>query len=756
VKILLLAPMLPQANAPGAIPMVLHAQIQALADRHELTFVAGVGEEPWEASAARELIATGIDAHLVDRRRPHGARPRLRRRLRLASDWARTGRPWRTLWFAAPAIQPALDDLARARTFDLVVVEDSSMAIFSLPPGVPAVLTEHEVGRPRPPIWHPTGGTALREWVFDELDWRRWESFQRAAWRRFDRVQTFSDYDARAIAQLAPDVSSRVRVNPFGLALPAQVHPEREQPGTVLFSGNFTHPPNRDAAAWLVREIMPRVRALSPQARLWLVGSAPTQEVLNLAGPGVEVIADVPDIDPYLEAAAVCVAPVRLGGGMRAKVLYALASAKAVVTTTRGAEGYAQPGRQLPMVVSDDAEGIAVAIAGLLQDASRRRELGRGARAFAEEFHSARAWGARLDAVYEEARSTGQTRPPANSSSSRPADAPGYDRRMMERGSPPTTRVRYERAVAGRRSPVEARGGILTSARFGMAVTLLSAAVLIALEAALLAPGRALAADIAFAVLVFVLLNAAAIALRGPPEAQVAGWALEALALVALARVVAFGLPLRDGSPMAGVLVVAVLIGVTAAWAAPGLCVPLRELLRFRSWAIQVGTAAAGLALGLAAYALGASALWVRGAPNGRIVVALIAVGVVSLTEELLFRGVVQSTLHRSAGRVGVLAASALFTATYLGLSSAALVMAVALAGLIFAYAVARTGSLTGALGGHLLLALGAGAFWPVLLGRRHHVWVHATDLTVALGVGLAAVTVLILRTSRSIPGAPR
>jgi glycosyltransferase involved in cell wall biosynthesis len=386
------------------MPMLLHAQLQALADRHELTLVAGVGEEPWEASAARDVIATAEHVHLVDRRRSRNARQRVRRRVRLASDWACTRRPWLTLWFAAPSIQALLDKLTATCRFDLVAVEDSSMAMFRLPPALPTVLTDHEVGRPRPPVWHPDEDTKLRDWLFRELDWRRWESFQRAAWRRHNRVQVFTPHDARTIATLAPDVSSRVRINPFGLAMPARLDAGREEPGNVLFVGNFTHPPNRDAAVWLVREIMPRVRALHERARLRLVGGAPPKEVVRLAGPDVDVIADVPHVDSYLAAAAVCAAPVRLGGGMRAKVLSALASGKPVVTTTRGAEGYAQPGRKLPMVVSDDAEGIAVAIARLLDDESGRRELGRSARVFAEEFHSPQAWGARLDAVYEEAR----------------------------------------------------------------------------------------------------------------------------------------------------------------------------------------------------------------------------------------------------------------------------------------------------------------------------------------------------------------
>ncbi|MGN6170091.1 MAG: lysostaphin resistance A-like protein [Solirubrobacteraceae bacterium] len=296
------------------------------------------------------------------------------------------------------------------------------------------------------------------------------------------------------------------------------------------------------------------------------------------------------------------------------------------------------------------------------------------------------------------------------------------------------------------RTRVGARG----RAWLGAPAVLLSVAVLIASEAALLAPGHTLAADIVSAVLVFILLNGALIVTRSQrsTETFVTARALQALALVALARVVGFGLPLHDASAAAATLVVAALIGLAAAWAAPSLGVSLSRLMAFRPSADQTGAAVAGLVLGVAAYVVGAPTLWERGAGGSRIVVALVAVAAASVTEELLFRGLVQSTLQRSLGRAGLLAATALFASTYLDLGTAALVMVVALAGLVFSVVVARTGNLTGAVAGHALFALGAGAFWPVLLGRRHHAWVHGPGVTVVVGLALAAMTVIALRTT--------
>jgi polysaccharide biosynthesis protein PslH len=400
MRILLLAPMVPQEDGAGAIPVLLYAELVGLCERHDVTLIAGIGDEPGETEAVASLALPNLEVHIADRRRPPSGIRRMQRRWRLAATWIRRGWPWRTVWFASPSVQSLLDRLTATRTFDVVAVEDDAMSVFRLPTGVPAVLTEQEVLRPRAINLR---GERLRKWprsAMRELDWRRWAGFQRTAWRRFDRVQVFSERDARTISELAPEVAAKVRVNPFGLVLPPAADPAKEVPGMMLFVGNFTHAPNRDAAVWLAREIMPAVKARHAPARLRIVGSFATPEVLELKGRDVDVITDVPSVRPHLEAACVVLAPVRTGGGMRMKVLHALAGGKAVVTTTRGTEGY---GANPPLVVADDAEGIAAQTARLLEDEPARRELGERARAFAREHHSPAAWAGRLETIFEEA-----------------------------------------------------------------------------------------------------------------------------------------------------------------------------------------------------------------------------------------------------------------------------------------------------------------------------------------------------------------
>jgi glycosyltransferase involved in cell wall biosynthesis len=125
-----------------------------------------------------------------------------------------------------------------------------------------------------------------------------------------------------------------------------------------------------------------------------------------MAGPAIEVVADPLRVEPYIESAAVVLAPVRTGGGMRMKVLQALAAGKAVVTTPRGAEGFDCFGEEPPLRCADTAEGLAATTAELLGDDEARRDLGARARRFAERHYSPAAWAGRLEAAYREAIGT--------------------------------------------------------------------------------------------------------------------------------------------------------------------------------------------------------------------------------------------------------------------------------------------------------------------------------------------------------------
>jgi membrane protease YdiL (CAAX protease family) len=279
----------------------------------------------------------------------------------------------------------------------------------------------------------------------------------------------------------------------------------------------------------------------------------------------------------------------------------------------------------------------------------------------------------------------------------------------------------------------------------GVLAVLISGGAVIACEI-LLAAGHVLAAEIGFAGLVLVLVNAR---VRRGPHGTAATTALHALGIVALARLVAIAAPLPDASGTVQLLVVALSTGFAVWRLAPPVDPPIRDLVAWRPRTGGVPVLGAGLGLGVVLYGIGAPTLVGPDAAVGEVALALIAVAIAATVEEIIFRGILQSTLERLLGRAGVLVAAALFASLYLSAGSLALFLTMALAGLVFAASVVCAGALVAAVAGHVLLAGGAAVVWPALFGAPDTTLpAAATVLVLAVAVGVEAALVFIVRPS--------
>ena len=375
----------------------MHQQLKTLASKHEIT-LATLRESAESAFEAADLRRLGIDVHHVHRL-THGPGA-WGRRAAIGTRWALGRQPLRQLAFRLSAMQALINRLCSERTFDLIQVEDCAMGAYRYPGTLPKILTDHEVrwdmpADQRKPLQGLRGPLASKE-----SD--RWRRVQPVVWHRFDRVQVFTQRDAAAFASLAPAMVDRVRINPFGIEIPPPATPSEEAPGTLVFVGGFRHRPNVDAALWLGQDIWPRVRSSHPELRLWIVGSNPPRSVLALAGGNITVTGFVPDVERFVRSAAVVVAPLRIGNGMRVKVLQAMALGKAVVTTSLGAEGVVEGGREPVLDVADDAASFADCIAALLASPDRRRNIGARAHAYAKERLTWTRWLDRWEHIVEE------------------------------------------------------------------------------------------------------------------------------------------------------------------------------------------------------------------------------------------------------------------------------------------------------------------------------------------------------------------
>jgi glycosyltransferase involved in cell wall biosynthesis len=179
-----------------------------------------------------------------------------------------------------------------------------------------------------------------------------------------------------------------------------------------VFVGSFLHPPNVDGVKWLVGEVMPVVFDKIPSMRVYIAGSDPTDEVLSLAGPGIEVLGWLPSLGFLYDKARVFVAPLRFGAGMKGKVGESLAHGLPVVTTEIGGEGMGLR-HGYDVLVADDGREFAEHVIQLHEDEQLWARLARNGRTTVAERYSPQAVHGQLVDVLDELGLIGDLKPPA-------------------------------------------------------------------------------------------------------------------------------------------------------------------------------------------------------------------------------------------------------------------------------------------------------------------------------------------------------
>lgn len=210
------------------------------------------------------------------------------------------------------------------------------------------------------------------------LKLRRYEAW---ACRSADLVLAVSGVDAEALRSMAP--AARVQVIPNGVDCSQYQATEQlgEEPPGLLFTGTMDYRPNVDAMQWFVTEILPRIRVRYPKIPLRIVGRAPTAAVKRLASAtaGVTVTGAVEDVRPFFAGAPVFVAPIRIAGGARLKILEAMAMGAPTVSTRIGAEGLDLVDEE-ELLLADSPAEFASAVLRLLEDRALRKRIARAGR----------------------------------------------------------------------------------------------------------------------------------------------------------------------------------------------------------------------------------------------------------------------------------------------------------------------------------------------------------------------------------------
>jgi glycosyltransferase involved in cell wall biosynthesis len=375
----------------------MHGLMTQLARRHDLTAVMLVDDEFDVEECRRAMQAYCREVVLVSN--PYG-RDGLAKRLLQLRSLAST-RSFERLRVTVPALQRALERVLHAKRYDLVNLEFTFLGHCDLrqapagerPPRL--VVDSHNIDFDLARQYARAGGSLSRRF-YAGANWRKLRREELGTYRDADGVYLCSAADERRLLDLVPGARTAVIPNAADVEY-YQPRPTDPPPDgrTVVFFGLLSYTPNVDGVIHFVQDIWPRIAEAHPEARCKIIGGRPPPSLLALAGPRVELTGLVSDLRPHLAAAAAVVVPLRFGGGTRLKIVEAMAMGKAIVSTTRGAEGI-EAVTERDFLAEDEPTAFADAVNRLLAEPGLAARIGQSARQLAVERY---AWSGAAQAL---------------------------------------------------------------------------------------------------------------------------------------------------------------------------------------------------------------------------------------------------------------------------------------------------------------------------------------------------------------------
>ncbi len=395
MRILQLSPRLPYPLFDGGVISVFKVAIATSKLGHHVTFVTYPDPDPQMTKEALEAYKHIVQMELTSKPLPSMKSVLLRTIFKGAYPIERR---------MMPEMYTLIERLMSESSYDIIHIDHAHMGKYGLwmkeRYDVPIVLREHNYETLIYERFAANVKNPLKKLVA-AIHGKRLRKEEARFFRAFDATIPITPQDEALMRREVPE--AKYYTIPAGVDLgdftPSS---DPEVPNSILWIGGTNWRPNLDAIEFFAKEILPLIVKAIPEATFDVVGEN-TDRLQHLVNSGVNSIrlhGRVPDVRPFLARSAVMICPLRVGGGMRLKLLDFFAAGKAVVSTRIGAEGNAaQDGEHI--LLRDDKESFAQAVIMLLQDENLRKKLGANARALAEREYSWDSIGKRFCEVYE-------------------------------------------------------------------------------------------------------------------------------------------------------------------------------------------------------------------------------------------------------------------------------------------------------------------------------------------------------------------
>lgn len=237
---------------------------------------------------------------------------------------------------------------------------------------------------------------------FFNLDIKKIKYWEKYYWQTCNQLVTMSEDDKKFIEkEVGNKTPITVVANGVDTAWFAEKKFHKKTTPTLLSVGTFKWLPNIEAVKFLVNQVWPLIKTKRPDVKLWIVGNAPTEEILDYAQKDsqIEVSGRVPDIREAFSGAHILLAPVFSGKGTRYKILEAMASGTPIIATSIAVEGLGVTNGE-EVLITNDATAMADTALKLLDDQNLQQKLSRSGQTFVSQNFDWDLIAQKLDEVY--------------------------------------------------------------------------------------------------------------------------------------------------------------------------------------------------------------------------------------------------------------------------------------------------------------------------------------------------------------------
>ena len=367
MKILFLTIKLPHSEVVGG-NRIVYQRIRYLANQgHQVGLISYTSDETKEEKDT--LLPFVSDLHTI---------PQPRRKIwtRAFHDYIAPSRPALIWKLYSKKMMRTVANVVEKGKYDLVIAEFSEMGQFLYKnpylSAVHTVISCHRCMTASYEKYREMKEVRWRLHLKSLPQLRGLRKYEFNMYRNADRILVLTPQDRFMMQYYAPDLA--VSVTSCGVDIDdLKKHPPVPKEPIVLMTGYMRDPANEDGVEWFFHHVWANLKEKHPEVKFYIVGADPSNRIKRLVAhdPRIILTGKVKDLSPYRNRARVLVSPVRLGSGMRTKVLEAMAFGLPVVSTSLGMEGIeAQTG--VNCLVADTPELFGQSIDWLLTD----RELG--------------------------------------------------------------------------------------------------------------------------------------------------------------------------------------------------------------------------------------------------------------------------------------------------------------------------------------------------------------------------------------------